>query len=468
MINFFNFKGLDEHNSRYLITNDLGRYLFVSKDELVSLIRNKVDYASNFGKIAVSNYFCYNGSLQAFTEQLKPLYRDSKNYLFTATSLHIFVVTNACNMKCVYCQAQNGKILPNGMMSKETAKKAVDIAMSCPTPCISIEFQGGEPLINFEVIKYIVEYADQIAIENNKTVEYNLVSNLTLLTDEIIDYIHQHNIGVSTSIDGDEILHDQNRMLRDNQGSYQLVMQGINRLRSHGVEFGAIQTTTRKSLTKARDIIDTYVSLGLHSVFIRNLTPLGCASEHWLEIGYSAKEFVEFYKECFDYILELNLAGVDIQEGHATLMLSKILSGYAVNYMELRSPCGAGVGQIAYYYDGNIYTCDEGRMLAEMGNDAFKLGTIDDSYDDLMNCDNCKAACVSSVLESLPSCSDCIYSPFCGTCPVINYALGQDIYCHEPNDYKCLIYKGILDTIFDALQVSEKEKILKSWVEKGE
>ena len=92
------------------------------------------------------------------------------------------------------------------MMSKETAKKAVDIAMSCPTPCISIEFQGGEPLINFEVIKYIVEYADQMAIEKNKTVEYNLVSNLTLLTDEIIDYIRQHNIGVSTSIDGDKCL----------------------------------------------------------------------------------------------------------------------------------------------------------------------------------------------------------------------------------------------------------------------
>ena len=61
MINYFNFKGLDEHNSCYLITNDLGKYLFVSRDELESLIRDKVDYDSNFGKKAVSNYFCYNG-----------------------------------------------------------------------------------------------------------------------------------------------------------------------------------------------------------------------------------------------------------------------------------------------------------------------------------------------------------------------------------------------------------------------
>ena len=99
--------------------------------------------------------------------------------------------------------------------------------------------------------------------------------------------------------------------------------------------------------------------------------------------------------------------------------------------MELRSPCGAGIGQIAYYYDGNIYTCDEGRMLAEMGDDSFKLGNVyDNTYDELINCNNCKAACISSVLESLPTCHDCVYSPYCGTCPVTNLALNK-IYLTE-------------------------------------
>ena len=132
--------------------------------------------------------------------------------------------------------------------------------------------------------------------------------------------------------------------------------------------------------------------------------------------------------------------------------------------MELRSPCGAGIGQIAYYYDGNIYTCDEGRMLAEMGDDSFRLGTVDDSYDELMNCNNCKAVCISSVLESLPNCCDCVYQPYCGTCPVVNLALKKDIYNKEPNDYKCKVYKGMLDIIFEALQDEEKEEILKQWI----
>ena len=461
MINYFNFKKM---NKAYLITNDLGRYIFVSPNELKQLVKDKVDYSSPFGIEATNKFFCYNGSIQAFSEHMKPYYRDSKNYLFAATSLHIFVVTNACNMKCVYCQAQNGDRVPSGIMTKEVAKKAVDLAMCSPETCLSFEFQGGEPLMNFDVVKYIVEYSEEIAKSNKKIIEYNLVSNLTILTEDIADFICEHNIGVSTSIDGDELIHNANRTYRNDIGTYKDVLKGIELLKNKGIAFGAIQTTTKKSLNKPREIIDEYISLELPSVFIRNLTPLGCANRNWENIGYNPDEFITFYKECFDYIITLNKKGVFIKEGHATIFLSKILRGYATNYMELRSPCGAGVGQIAYYYDGNIYTCDEGRMLAEMGNDSFKLGTINDSYDTLMNSNNCKAACISSVLESLPNCSDCVYNPYCGTCPVVNFALTNDVFNKEPNDYKCKVYKGMLDILFEALNEPEKEEILKTWI----
>ena len=84
--------------------------------------------------------------------------------------------------------------------------------------------------------------------------------------------------------------------------------------------------------------------MGLKSIFIRPLTPLGCANKDWNIVGYSAEEFnVEFYNKAFDYILQLNMNGTEISEGHATIFLSKILHGYPVNYMELRSPCGQQV-----------------------------------------------------------------------------------------------------------------------------
>ena len=132
--------------------------------------------------------------------------------------------------------------------------------------------------------------------------------------------------------------------------------------------------------------------------------------------------------------------------------------------MELRSPCGAAVGQIAYNYDGNIYTCDEGRMLAEMGDHSFTLGTVNDSYDDLLNSSVCKAVCISSVLESTPGCCDCVYSPYCGKCPIVNYASNQNIYTNTANDYKCKINRGILDLIFRYLQDDSIKSIFESWL----
>lgn len=459
MINYFNFK---KFNDRFILTNDTGRYMFATFDELASLVKNRVDYHSDFGKKAVEKFFCYDGSPQAFSEILKPYYRESKNYLFSATSLNIFVVTNACNMNCVYCQAQSGSCVPDGMMTKEIAEKAVDIALSSPETYLSFEFQGGEPLLNFGVIKHIVEYTERK--NKDKVIEYNIVSNLTLLTREIAEFIKAHNIGVSTSIDGDGALHNRNRSYRAGGGTFSDVLKGTELLKEYEIEYGAIQTTTKSSLSQAKSIVDTYVELGLKSVFIRNLTPLGCANNSWEEIGYTPESFVKFYKQCFDYIIEINKNGIFLKEGHASIMLSKILSGTPVNYMELRSPCGAGVGQIAYYYDGNIYTCDEGRMLAEMGDDSFKLGTVDNSYDELMNCNTCKAACIASTLEALPNCCDCVYNPYCGTCPVVNLALSKDICSKEPDDYKCKVYKGIFDILFEALQDPEKYDIMKTWI----
>lgn len=134
--------------------------------------------------------------------------------------------------------------------------------------------------------------------------------------------------------------------------------------------------------------------------------------------------------------------------------------------MELRSPCGGGIGQVAYYSDGRIFTCDEGRMLAEMGNDAFCIGNVNGStYKDLMTNPSCRTVCAASILESIPSCCDCVYQPFCGVCPVVNYALSGDIIEKEPRSYRCRIYSGMLDYIFHLLNKSDKEviDILDSW-----
>lgn len=366
-------------------------------------------------------------------------------------------------MKCVYCQANNGLTCSSIHMTKETAERAVDISLQSPSKYLTFEFQGGEPLLNFEIIRHIVAYADTHKGEH--IINYNIVSNLTLLTDEMIDFFVDHHFGISTSIDGPALLHDANRPFRNGNGTFTAVTDAIDLLRKKGLRVGAIQTTTRASLSHPKEIVRTYFDLGFDSIFLRPLTPLGKAAMHWDAIGYTADEFIDFYIQALDAVIELNRTERFMKEDHASILLSRI-AGHFVNYMELRSPCGAGIGQLAYYADGDIFTCDEGRMLHEMGDHAFRLGNVFSStYTDIVSSGVCKTVCASSILESLPSCCDCVYQPYCGTCPVVSYAAAQDVMEKTPHGYRCKIYSGMLDYLFGLLSENNTDilSVLNAW-----
>lgn len=462
MKNYFNFT---DFGNKMLLTNEVGNYVFLSKYEFKQLIKDNIDYNSKLGKELIEKNFIYKGAKQDFLESYINKLRISKCHLLQGTSLHIFVLTNSCNLQCIYCQAQSGEDMNSGKMTLEIAEKAVDFALQSPCKNLTFEFQGGEPLLNFDTLKYIVEYAD--AHKGERHIDYTLVSNLTYLDKEILRYIKEKNIGVSTSLDGHEFIHNANRPFRGGGKTYNLVIEKINLLRKNGIYVGAIQTTSRNSLAFAKEIVDAYVNNKLEYIFIRPLTPLGCASYKWKQIGYDPEQFVDFYKNCLEYIVDINKKGKRLVEGHAAILLKKILEVSGENYMELHSPCGGTIGQIAYYYDGDIYTCDEGRMLGEMGNDSFKLGNVFKSkYEDVICSEKCKAVMSASFIEALPECCDCVYHPYCGNCPVLNLALNQDIYPRTVNNYKCKIYKGILNTIFEYLYTEDKDiiNIFMSWI----
>lgn len=458
-LNYFNFK---ENKNNYLITNDIGKYNFLSKQDFKNLIQRK-ELNTELKQELIQNGFIYEGNEEIFASNQAMKLRRAKEYLLVPTTLHIFVVSKNCNFNCIYCQAGNLNQKENYNMSKETAKKAVDIAMESPSRYLTFEFQGGEPLMNFETIRYIIEYSKSIS--DRKYIEYNLVSNLTLLTDEMIEFFIDNKVTICTSIDGDKELQNKNRPYK-NADSYQETINQIKKLKERQIIVNAIETTTKYSLSKYKEIVDEYIELGLESIFIRPLTKLGKADNNWKNVGYKAEEFLEFYKKALDYIIEKNKQGIFLSEGHSNIFLKKILLNQPVNYMELRSPCGGAIGQLAYYYDGNIYTCDEGRMLSEMGDDSFKLGNVyKNTYKELMQCDCAKAMCVSSCIECLPYCSTCAYMPYCGTCPVINLAQDDNIFSQNPKEYRCKIYGGILDILFNYIENQpDVVEIFKNWI----
>lgn len=466
MLNHFNFRRMER--DRFLVTNDFGCHLMLTGDEFRALTLGTYGRGDAlYQKLHRALFILEPADLYSY-ETADDL-RSMKNYVFSSTALHIFVLTTACNLRCVYCQAQDEERLQKGFMSAETARRAVDVALQSPANHLTFEFQGGEPLLNFPVIREIVFYTE--AHRGSRQVDFTLVSNLSLLTPEMADFLLAHRVHICTSVDGPSSLHDKNRRAVRGQSSHRLMERGMRLLRERGTSVSAIQTTTRFSLPYGGEIVQEYVRLGMAGIFLRPLTPLGFAKADWARIGYDAEAWLAFYRTAFAGIMAVNRAGTKFPEQHAVYFLKKILHGYALNYMELRSPCGAAAGQLAYYCDGSVYTCDEARMVSESGDQAFRLGNVyQNTYQELMASGTCRAVCAASVLESIPNCCDCVYQPYCGVCPVVHYALEGDIFPRGPGGYRCRIYGGILDFLFSLLDGDDGEAadILKSWIEEDE
>ena len=110
MINFFNFKKV---NHQYLLTNDFGRYIFLTPVQFRELLEQAKVTDPVIENRLKKNAFLFDTSIEAFLDQYRYHLMDAKKYLYHPTQLHIFVVTTACNMQCVYCQAQNGNSVSN-------------------------------------------------------------------------------------------------------------------------------------------------------------------------------------------------------------------------------------------------------------------------------------------------------------------------------------------------------------------
>ena len=466
MIGYFNAKKQSE--DKYLLTNDMGFYKYVNSETYDKLCNNKIDKEDEDYEDLIEKGFIVNISIEEYIKKYSGFIRSMKSYCMGGTSLHIFAVTNMCNLDCIYCQAHSRNSHLDGKMTEEIGKRAIDIAMNSKNDNLTFEFQGGEPLLNFNVIKSMIEYSKEKNKILNKHIEYTIVTNLTCLNDDILQFLLDNNVSICTSLDGTREIHNYNRPYKLSKiGSFDDVIDKIAYLKSKGVNVGAIQTTSKKSIQNPKEIIDMYLKIGINHIFLRPLTPLGMADDSWKKVGYTVEEYINFYKEAFQYIMELNKNGTFFVETHAAYFLCKILENYSQNYMELRSPCGATLGQMSYYYDGNIFTCDEGRMIYEMGDSSFLLGNVyNDSYMDMIGSDICKTLCKSSIIESLPKCNNCVYQPYCGTCPVVNYASDKDLFSKNPKDFRCKSYSAIMDLLFEIIHRNDKQEmdILYSWI----
>ncbi len=451
---------------KYLLTSEEGEFAFLSEEDFCLFVAGRLPRSVQAFKMLAGKGFVR--ALQNMELSVEN-WRKRNSFLGRGPGLHIVVVTLRCDHHCVYCQADaRSSCSPRGNdMSMDTARRVADIILCSPGTSINVEFQGGEPLLNWPVVKFFVDYMRAAEKKTGKKIQLSLVTNLAGMDDSKLAFLLTAGANICTSLDGPEKIHNLNRICTT-LNSHKNTTDWFRRIKKETASLGnrmdALLTITRAALPYGREIVDEYVAVGAQAVFLRPLSPLGTAAAAWDSIGYTAEEFLEFYASTLRYIIELNRRGVKLRESTVELLLVKILRGRDPNFMDLRSPCGAGIGQLAYYYDGKVFSCDEARMVYEMGDASFCIGDVKtDSYRDLLSRPAVKCLVTASCLEVQAECDACVYKPYCGVCPVLNYAAHGDLFSRA-GGRRCKIYKGIFEILFGLLDSPADREILESWV----
>ena len=455
-----------------LLVNQCGDYLFVTDEEFQNIVRDEIQPRSELyfrlkDKLMLADEYDLDLQIELTANQL----RTRKAFLNEFTSLHMIVVTCRCNFKCAYCHASSSdEYAQNRDMTWDVAQKTVEMIFRSPSSDIKIEFQGGEPLLNFEIIRDIVEYAEILNRFTKKRLQFVICTNLTLIDEAMLDYCKAHKIFLSTSLDGSRDVQNANRQPRNGDADgYEMFIDGLTRTRKI-LGTGAcspLLTVTRTNLNDLNGVVDEYMRLNFNGVFIRALNPYGYASTNIKALGYSVDEFVAAYKSALNYIIRRNLEGNFFVEYFASLLLKRILTPFPTGFVDLQSPCGNIIGGVIYDYDGNVYASDEGRMLARMGDRKFLLGNVRrDSWQSIFKGIKAQEIVKSSCLETLPECSMCAYQMYCGSDPVRYYTECGDFYGRRATSSFCRKIKGIIDYLFYLLRRDDDElnSVFWSWL----
>lgn len=428
-----------------LVTVDSGEWCILSNDEYLQLRSGDIQDDDLVQRLKDSHILLDEKGRGEFLEIMRKRYVD----VFTRPILHIVVLTPQCNLRCIYCQAALNQGT-KGAMTIEIARKTLSHIINSSGDSYTLELQGGEPSLNFDVIKYLVSENKRLAELHNKRYSVAIVTNFTdVLTEEKMRFLIENDVDISTSLDGPKNVHEDNRN-RNYPGGFEVFASKVklyNRLfeeiKGTHPKLGAMVTATKAVLDKPRETIDTYISLGIYSMFIRPVNPIGRGGMSQPELNYEIEDFVAYWEEIVDYIIELWNSGIQIDEGYLTLLLRKIFYRDN-NYMDLRSPCGAAFGQRTYNYDGRIYTCDEGRMVEEQ---IFNIGTVGDSIRKI-NASQNGIKTFEASLSELSYCEFCTYKPFCGTCPLLNWKATGNTTTSIWNSRRCKLLRGMLDIVF--------------------
>lgn len=463
----FRFRRLPFDQSRVLVSNLAGDWLTCGHDELTALIQGTLPPENPLVTNALGRFIAIGDADKSTLAPLISQMRTRKGYMAGGPKLHIFVVSLRCHHTCTYCQVSRAPVADKAFdMDTRAGRLAVERLFEWPSKNLTIEFQGGEPLLHFDRVRSLTD----LIVERNKTegrdLQFVIASTLHDLTDDQLAFMKEHAFSLSTSLDGPDWLHNANRP-RPEKDAHRRTLDGIERgRRALGEDaVSALTTLTKKSLEYPVEIIEEYKRLGFHSISLRPLSHYGFAVKTQQRSGYPMSDFLRFYRSALDHLLDVNESGFAMVETYGQLLLSQLLTPYTHGYVDLRSPTGAGFGAVVYDFDGRVYPSDEARMLAAMGDTSFALGTVEDPLQAWLSSPAMTRVLGAGVAEALPTCADCAYVPLCGADPIDHFARQKDLVGHRPTSPFCTRQMGLFDLFVEQLETGSPamRDLLESW-----
>ncbi len=378
------------------IANVISEKYSISKEEVFECIED-VKSLEDMGKLYCPDNF----------EPLANTFKERSGDVVKALCLH---VSHTCNLNCSYCFASQGKYHGDrALMSFEVGKQALDflVANSGKRRNLEVDFFGGEPLMNWDVCKKLVEYARSIEKEHNKNFRFTLTTNGVLIDDDVIEFTNKEMSNVVLSLDGRKEIHDAFRVDFAGNGSFDKIVPKFQKFvqSRNNKNYYMRGTFTHANPDFMKDI-DTMLDLGFTEL---SMEPVVCSPNDPSALTKEDKEIVmDQYEILAKKMIERKKAGKPFTFYHYMIDLN----GGPCIYKRI-SGCGSGTEYMAVTPWGDLYPCHQ-----FVGDEAFKLGDVfngvtnKDAQNEFRSCN----------VYSRPECANCWAKLWCsGGCAANAY-----------------------------------------------
>lgn len=340
-------------------------------------------------------------------------------------------VAHDCNLKCKYCFAKQGDFGGNAeLMSLDVGKKAMDflVANSGNRRNLDIDFFGGEPLMNWEVVKELVKYGREIEKPAGKNMRFTITTNGVLLDDEKIDFINEHMHNVVLSLDGRKEINDQMRLTINDRGSYDTIVPKFQKLVSQRPKdkyYYVRGTFTRDNLDFSKDI-NHFADLGFE---LTSIEPV--VDDESNPFALREEDLPKIFEEYESYAAELaqrQLEGEKLKFFHFMIDLNQ---GPCV--IKRITGCGAGNEYVSIVPNGDIYPCHQ-----FVGKEEFVMGNVHE--DEITLPESMREMFREAHVYNKESCKTCWNKFYCsGGCHANAINFNEDI--RKPYELGCEMQK---------------------------